>query len=152
MENCRGDPYSTVRSSRRSVQQSTNFSFAYTIKGVWASDLMTPFWIPKTVNKKLAKTQSGNCKIYSPWNALNHVIDDLLQATDDEMISAIVLLGMSKALGSIIHDLLLQKLQVLGVTSQSLDVFHSNLVGLIQRVRIQNTISDALPLKYLRDQ
>lgn len=67
---------------------------------------------------------------------------------DDKEISALVLLDVSKAFDSIRHDFLLQKLQMLVVSSQSLDWFHSYLVGRRQRVRIQDAISDAPPLKY----
>ena len=101
-----------------------------------------------TANKKLAKTQSGNRKLHSTETALLGVTDELLQAIDDRKISALVLLDMSKAFDSIRHDILLQKLQALGVSSQSLNWFHSYLVGRSQRVRIHDAISDALPLKY----
>ena len=50
-----------------------------------------------TANKILAKTQSGNRKLYSTEAALLCVTDDLLQAIDDNKISALVLLDMSKA-------------------------------------------------------
>ena len=101
-----------------------------------------------TASKKLAKTQSGNRKLHSTETALLCVTDDLLQAIDDKKISALVLLDMSKAFDSIRHDILFQKLQALGVSSLSLDWFHSYLVGRSQRVRIHDAISDALVLKY----
>ena len=101
-----------------------------------------------TANKKLAENQSGNRKLHSTETALLCVTDDLLQAIDDKKISALVLLDMSKAFDSIRHDILLQKLQALGVSSLSLDWFHSYLVGRSQRVRIHDAISDALVLKY----
>ena len=101
-----------------------------------------------TANKILAKTQSGNRMLYSTETALLCVTDDLLQAIDDKKISALVLLDMSKAFDSIRHDILLQKLQALGVSFSCRDWFHSYLVGRGQRVCIHNAISDALPLKY----
>ena len=63
-------------------------------------------------------------------------------------MSVVVLLDMSKAFDSISHTVLLQKLQALGVSSPSLDWFHSYLTGRCQRVRIHDTVSDLLPLKY----
>ena len=59
-----------------------------------------------------------------------------------------MLLDMSKAFDSISHAVLRQKLQTLGVSSLSLDWFHSYLTGRCQRVRIHNAVSDLLPLKY----
>ena len=55
---------------------------------------------------------------------------------------------MSKAFDSIHHDILLQKLHELGISSPSLDWFHSYLTDRYQRVRIHDSVSDLLPLKY----
>ena len=63
-------------------------------------------------------------------------------------MSVVVLLDMSKAFDSIRHDILLQKLQCMGVASSSLEWFHNYLSGRSQRVRIGDAISDSLPLKY----
>ena len=86
-----------------------------------------------TTNKKLSENQSGNRKCHSTETALLHVV---------------VLLDMSKAFDSIRHDLLLQKLQSIGVASSSLEWFHNYLSGRSQRVCIGDAISDPLPLKY----
>ena len=74
-----------------------------------------------TSNKKLAKTQSGNRKFHSTKTALLCVTNELLQAIDDKKISVFMLLHMSKAFDSIRHDILLQKLYELSISSQSLD-------------------------------
>ena len=99
-----------------------------------------------TANKILAKTQSGNRKLFSTETALLCVTDDLLQAIDDKKISALVLLDMSKAFDSIRHDILLQKVRALGVSFSCRDWFRDwfYLVGRRQRVRIQDAISDPL--------
>ena len=44
-------------------------------------------------------------------------------------VSAVVLLDMSKAFDSFRHNILLQKLQQIGITSSSLEWFHSYLSG-----------------------
>ena len=67
---------------------------------------------------------------------------------DKSEVFVVVLLDMSKAFASIWHDLLLQKLQSIGVASSSLEWFHNYLSGRSQRVRIGDAISDPLPLKY----
>ena len=97
---------------------------------------------------KLSENQSGNGKCHSTETALLHVTDDFLMAIDKSEVSDVVLLDMSKAFNSIRHDLLLQKLQSIGVTSLSLGWFHNYLSGHSQRVRIGDAISDPLPLKY----
>lgn len=72
-----------------------------------------------TTNKKLSKSQSGNRKSHSTETALLHVTDDFLMAIDKSEVSVVVLLDMSKAFDSIRHDILLQKLQSIGVASSS---------------------------------
>ena len=94
-----------------------------------------------TTNKKLSENQNGNRKCHSTETALLHVTDDFLMAIDKSKVFVVVLLDMS-------NDLLLQKLQSIGVASSSLEWFHNYLSGRSQRVRIGDAISDPLPLKY----
>ena len=101
-----------------------------------------------TTNKKLSENQSGNRKCHSTETALLHVTDDFFMAIDKSEVSVVVLLDMSKTFNSIRYDLLLQKLQSIGVASSSLEWFHNYLSGRSQRVRIGDAISDPLPLKY----
>ena len=61
-------------------------------------------------------------------------------AIDKSEVSVVVLLDMSKAFYSIRHDILLQKLQSIGVASSSLEWFHNYLSGRSQRVRIGDAI------------
>ena len=77
--------------------------------------------------KKLAETQSGNRKLHSTETALLCATDGLLLAMDNKKVSVVVLLDMSKAFDNISHAVLLHKLQALGVSSPSLDWFHSYL-------------------------
>ena len=100
-----------------------------------------------TENEKLSKTQSGNRKLHSTETALLHVTDELIVAMDEKRISAVVLLDMSKAFDSRHHDLLLQKLETLGV-SLSMQWFKSYLTNRYQYVRFQDAVSDLLPLKF----
>ena len=118
MENCRGNSYFNNRPiSLLPILSKVSERLAH---GQFVDYL--------TANKILAKTQSGNRKLYSTETAFLCVTDDLLQAIDDKKISALVLLDMSKALDSIRHDILLQK-QALGVTFPCRDWFHSYLVS-----------------------
>ena len=95
-----------------------------------------------STNKKLSEHQrSGNHKFHSTETAL-------VMSIDKSEVSAVVLLDMSKAFYSIRHDILLQELQQIGITSSSLEWFHSYLPGRSQRVRIVDAVSASLPLKY----
>ena len=89
-----------------------------------------------TENEKLSKkTQGGNRKLHSTETALLHVTDKLLKAMDEKKIFVVVLLDMSKAFDSIRHDLLLQKLETLGVFP-STEWFKSYLSNRYQYVRV----------------
>ncbi|PFX25065.1 RNA-directed DNA polymerase from mobile element jockey [Stylophora pistillata] len=66
-------------------------------------------------NGKIAKLQNGNRKLHSTETALLYYTDEILKNMDDEKVSVIVLLDMSKALDSIRHDLMLSKLRSIGV-------------------------------------
>ena len=66
---------------------------------------------------------------------------------DEKKISVVVLLEMSKAFDSIRHDLLLQKLEMLGVFS-SIEWFKSYLSNRYQYVRVQDAMSNLLQLNF----
>ena len=101
-----------------------------------------------TTNCKLAKTQSGNRKFHSTETALLHVTDEWLKAMDYKKVSVVVLLDMSKAFDSIRHDILMQKLQKLGVAAPTLNWFKSYVLDRNQRVRVGDAVSEPLPLMY----
>ena len=99
-----------------------------------------------TENEKLSKkTQGGNRKLHSTETALLHVTDKLLKAMDEKKIFVVVLLDMSKAFDSIRHDLLLQKLEMLGVFP-SIEWFKSYLSNRYQYVRVQDAMFNLLQL------
>ena len=70
--------------------------------------------------------------------------DMILEAMDKKMISALVLLDLSKAFDSINQQLLLQKLNHVGASHSTASWFHSYLNGRTQSVRIGSTISSSL--------
>ena len=101
-----------------------------------------------TTSKKLCEHQSGNGKCHSTETVLLHVMDDFLLSINKSEVSALVVLDMSKEFDSIGHDILLQKLQQIGVSSSSLEWFQTHLSGRNQRVRIMDAVSASIPLKY----
>ena len=92
-------------------------------------------------------SQSGNRKLHSTETALLHYTDELLKNMDDKKISVIVLLDMSKAFDSIRHDLLINKLHKLGVSFAACSWFLSYLSQRMQVVKIEDYLSEPLPLK-----
>ena len=79
----------------------------------------------------LSVHQSGNRKLHST-----------------ETLVAVILLDLSKAFDSIDHALLLKKLQVLGVSNDTLCWFKSYLTGRQQVVRIGLTVSKTCTLNH----
>lgn len=65
---------------------------------------------------------------------------------DQRKISVIVLLDMSKAFDSIWHDVMLCKLRKAGVSESACAWFKSYLSSCKQFVKIQNTVSNPLPV------
>ena len=78
--------------------------------------------------------------------ALLHYTDELLKNMDDKKISVIVLLDMSKAFDSIRHDLMMCKLHKIGVSDAACAGFESYLSQRKQAVKIEDTLSEPLPL------
>ena len=78
----------------------------------------------------------------------SHQSDAILKAMDNKMLTALVLLDLSKAFDSINHNILLQKLEFIGASQSSLRWFSSYLKGRSQVVRIGSTLSSPLYLTH----
>ena len=89
----------------------------------------------------------SSCDVKVCTTALLHYTDELLKNMDDRKISVIFLLDMSKAFDSIRHDLLINKLYKLGVSFAACSWFLSYLSQRMQVVRIEDSLSEPLPLK-----
>ena len=90
--------------------------------------------------------QSGNKTWHSTETSLIHSTDSILKAIDHKKVTAVILLDMSKAFDSINHNILLAKLQDVGVSSSCLTWFRSYLSERYQAVRINSTLSEKLPV------
>ena len=99
-----------------------------------------------TTNHRLSVPKSGNKTWHSTETSLIHSTDSIFKAVDQKKVTAVILLGMSKAFGSINHDILLAKMKDVGVPSTCLAWFESYLSERYQAVRINSTLSDELPV------
>ena len=97
-------------------------------------------------NNKLSHLQSGNHKYHSTETALLCVTDELLKTMDEEKISKLGLMDMSKAFDSINHDMLLLKLCSLGVSPSALAWFKSYLKRRYQHIFIGHVVSQSPPV------
>ena len=90
-------------------------------------------------NKPLPTNQRGNKKWHSTETSLIHTTDAILGEIDQTKTSAVVLLDISKAIDSIYHSILLDKLQDIGASTSTLTWFTSYLSERNQVVRINST-------------
>ncbi|CAB3980661.1 Hypothetical predicted protein [Paramuricea clavata] len=98
-----------------------------------------------TTNHHLSVHQSGNKTWHSTETSLIHSTDSILKAIDQKKVT-VILLDMSKASDSINHNILLAKLEDVGVSSKCLGWFKSYLSKRYQAVRINSTLSEKLPV------
>ena len=84
-----------------------------------------------------SENQYGSRKHHSTESLLLNVTDHALKAMDSKLVTAIVLLDLSKAFDSIDYDILERKLLNLGVSEQSLEWFSSYLRDRKQFTRIE---------------
>ena len=92
----------------------------------------------------VTKHQSGNRKFHSTETLNIAVTDILLEAIDKQQLSIIVFLDLSKAFDSVQHDILLNKLMELGVSTEVLNWFKSYLSNRSQYVRIGAVTSTSI--------
>ena len=97
--------------------------------------------------QRLSTEQSGNKRFHSTETSLIETTDIILEAMDRQKVTAVVLLDMSKAFDSLNHDILLLKLQDIGLSSAALNWFSSYLSNRFQAVRINSELSDKLPIQ-----
>ena len=76
-------------------------------------------------NDRLSAHQSGDKKWHSTGTSLIYTSDRILTAIDQKKTSALVLLDMSIAFDSVNHDILLKKLQDIGLSPSAILWFKS---------------------------
>ena len=99
-------------------------------------------------NDRLSVHQSGNKKWHSTETSLIYTSDRILTAIDQKKTSAVVLLDMSKAFDSVNHDILVNKLQVIGLSSSTIQWFRSYLSNRYQAVHINTALSKPLLMRH----
>lgn len=101
-----------------------------------------------TLNERLTAKQSGNRKWHSTETTLINTTDKILEEIDNKKLSAFVYLDLSKAFDSLNHQILLSKLQDVGVSSDALKWFQTYITNRKQVVRINSVTSEVLPINH----
>ena len=84
---------------------------------------------------------------HSTVSALIQMFDSWIEAFEDDEVSAVIMLDMSAAFDVVDHDILLDKLKLYGFDQCSIGWIRSCLTNRHQRVFIEGSLSDELPLE-----
>ena len=101
-----------------------------------------------TMHNKLTQHQSGNRRNHSMETLSLLVTDHIFRAIDQQQLTAMVLIDLSKAFESICHSTLLLRLRSLGTSSQALKWFESYLTDCKQSTRLSTSLSDELSITH----
>ena len=86
--------------------------------------------------------QSAYLKRHSTQTSLHRVIDDWLDQINDNSLTGVCLLDISKCFDSTNHEILLKKLEMYGITGNELNWFSTYLKNRKQIVYFQQDCSD----------
>jgi hypothetical protein len=92
------------------------------------------------------KHQYGFQKHRSTEHALLHVINTISTALNENKYCIGIFLDLKKAFDTVPHDILLKKLEKLGITGTALNWFASYLSNRTQKVEVNSTLSDSKEL------
>ena len=90
---------------------------------------------------KLSKCLTGFRKSHGTQHVLVTMLEKWKKAVDNEEYVSALFLDLSKAFGTINHDLLLAKLKAYGFSSNTIKLMHSYLNNKKQQVQINNKFS-----------
>ncbi|KAL7630974.1 UNVERIFIED_CONTAM: hypothetical protein RMT77_018738 [Armadillidium vulgare] len=99
-----------------------------------------------SANELLSQTQFGFTKNRNTEAALTLLTENIYKALNDKQTCILLLLDFSKAFDVVPHNLLLQKLNRLGVSKDSINWFQSYLSGRTQYVKLGDVSSSLAPI------
>ena len=95
----------------------------------------------------ISPDQSAYLKRHSTQTSLHRVIDDFLENVNEDMITGVCFLDISKCFDTIDHSLLLKKLNMYGIQNTELCWFQSYLHNRKQAVFCHGKLSQSLDIK-----
>ena len=109
----------------------------------------------RQLNEHLTKHNLNSCdqfaykKNHSTETLLIKIVNDLLIASDEKSASVVMLLDLSAAFDTVDHNLLLGILEKeIGLKGTVLSWFRSFLTGRSQRIRLGNTVSEVIEIRF----
>lgn len=94
----------------------------------------------------ISKHQFGFMKKIGTKNVLNYLSNILYNNLDKSTPTLVTFLDLAKAFDTVNHQILLDKLYYIGIRGLPLDLLASYLLNGYQKVRINNAVSDDMPI------
>ena len=113
-----------------------------TLSKVYERILYDQMWMHLHSNNILPDNQSGFRANHSCATALLAVTDDILSATDNGLLTTLVLLDYSKAFDRINHELLLATLHNIGFDNSAVNLMKSYITERSQIVKYNKNLSN----------
>ena len=92
--------------------------------------------------------QSGFCPLHSTTTCLNDITNRLLSNMDKCQLTGMAFLDLAKAFDTLDHTKVLQKLSNLGFSSSAVQWFNAYWSDRTQSNKVDNVLSDPLPIQY----
>jgi hypothetical protein len=99
-------------------------------------------------NKFLTMQQSGFRPLHSTTTCLTDITNTSLFKMDKRQLTGMVFLDLAKAFDTLDHTKMLQKLSNLGFSPSTVQSFNAYLSDRTQRIKVDNVLSDPLPIQY----
>ena len=97
-------------------------------------------------NNILPDNQSAYRQMYSTETALCSIVNDLIINTEKGECSLLILLDLSAAFDTVVHNTLYKDLKKIGIDGDALELLSNYLQGRTYNVKIRNSISQIKPL------
>lgn len=99
-------------------------------------------------NKLLSSIQSGFRPLHSTSMCLTHVTNNLLENVDKGLPTGLLFLDLSKAFDTLDHNIMLDKLTVLGFNRSAIQWFRSYLTTRTQSVNVNGVLSEPQTINF----
>ncbi len=113
--------------------------------------LYTQLYEYLSANNILSEHQFGFRKFHSTVTALLDCTNDWYINMDRELFNFVVFVDLKKTFDTVDHEILLQKLKLIGITGSAFLLLKSYLTGRTQRCEVNGSISGEKDVVYPRD-
>ena len=99
-------------------------------------------------HRLLSSHQSGFRPLHSTSTCLTQVTNTLFHNIDNGYLTRLVILDLGKAIDTLDHNAMLNKLSLFGFNRSPVQWFSSYLTGRTQSISVNGTISEPMPIQF----